>query len=82
MALGPISGIGAPAPQPSPARDVTPAQRAFFQAALSQAAPVAAVEAPTVRHAAAYAAEPVTPAAPAETPKAAYRPGSLLDIKI
>ncbi len=80
MALGPISGIGAPAPQASPARDVTPAQRAFFQAALSPAAPAAAVE-PRAAQAAA-APEPSRPAPSTEAPKPAYRPGSLLDIKI
>ena len=84
MALGPISSIGAaPAPPVSPSRDVTNAQRAFFQAALDQAAPVAAapvVAAPTAR----AAPEPELPKveATAEAPKAAYRPGSLLDIKI
>ena len=86
MALGPISGIGAvPAPQISPSRAVTDAQRAFFQAALGQAAPVetapvAAVEPPTAQRA--PAAEPPKAEAAAEAPKAAYRPGSLLDVRI
>ncbi len=78
MALGPISNLGAPAPQPSPARDVSSAQRAFFQAALGQAAPVAAVAAPIAQP----APEPPKPAAPTEAPKRAYRPGSLLDVRI
>ena len=84
MALGPISSIGAaPAPQISPSRTVTDAQRAFFQAALGQAAPVvapvAAVEAPAPLRA--QAPEPPKPQA-TEAPKPAYRPGSLLDIRI
>ncbi len=79
MALGPISSVGAP-PQPAPARDVTTAQRAFFQAALTGATPVAAVEAPASL--AVSTPEPPKTAAPAEAPKAVYRPGSLLDIRI
>lgn len=83
MALGPLSSIPAAPPQAAPARDVTRAQRAFFQAALGQAAGVSAA-AP----AAAAAPEPVRAPAPAQptpaetAPKSAYRPGSLLDIKI
>ena len=79
MALGPISSIGAP-PQPAPARDIATAQRAFFQAALTGAAPVAAVEAPTPQPA--PAPELPRTASPTEAPKVAYRPGSLLDIRI
>ena len=79
MALGPISHPGAPS-QPAPARDVTRAQRAFFQAALTAAEPAAAVEAPAAEPS--PAPEPPKAAAPAEAPKAAYRPGSLLDIRI
>ena len=86
MALGPISSIGAvPAPPLSPSRAVTNAQRAFFEAALGQAAPVAitpvaAAEPPMAQRA--PAAEPPKAEAPAEAPKAAYRPGSLLDVRI
>ena len=80
MALGPLTSIGAAPSAPSGARDVTSAQRAFFQAALTQVAPVAprapmaAVPAPPP--------EPAKPAAAAEAPKSGYRPGSLLDLKI
>ena len=80
MALGPISNLGAP-PPPAPSRDVTNAQRAFFQAALAQSSPVAAVAPPTPQPLAA-APLPQKAAAPAEPPKDAYRPGSLLDIRI
>ncbi len=80
MALGPISNLGAP-PQPAPSRDVSNAQRAFFQAALAQASPLAVIEAPTPQPPPAAPASQKA-AAPAEAPKAAYRPGSLLDIRI
>ena len=86
MALGPISSIAAaPAPPLSPSRDVTNVQRAFFEAALGQAplvaaAPVAAVERPTAQRS--LAAEPPKAESAAEAPKAAYRPGSLLDVRI
>ncbi len=79
MALGPINNLGAP-PQPAPARTISDAQRAFFQAALGKveaAAPVAAAPPQPAPE-----PERQAPAAPAETPKAVYRPGSLLDIKI
>ena len=86
MALGPISSLGAvPAPPVSSPRDVTNAQRAFFQAALGQATPMAAAPAvaePTARAAPAPEPPKVEATAKAEAPKAAYRPGSLLDIKI
>ena len=86
MALGPISSLGAaPAPPISPSRDVTNAQRAFFQAALGQAAPVAAVAAPVAPRAQAPEppkAEATRAEATAEAPKTAYRPGSLLDVRI
>ena len=85
MALGPISNLGAPPPQPSPARDVTNAQRAFFQAALGQSASVtqaAAVEPPRTQAAPVVAPEPAKPAAQVEAPRATYRPGSLLDVRI
>ncbi len=82
MALGPISSIPAAPPGPSPARGVTDAQRAFFQAALGKAAPIAAIAAPKPRPAPAPEAAKPAAAAPADTPKAAYRPGSLLDVTI
>jgi len=82
MALGPISSIPAAPLAPSSARDVTSAQQAFFQAALGKAAPIAAIDAPEPRPAPApQPAKPATAAA-AEAPKAAYRPGSLLDVTI
>jgi hypothetical protein len=81
MALGPISGIGAQPPQPSPTRDVSGAQRAFFQAALAQATPVGGVT-PGAAGPAEAAKLQKPAAAPEEAPKAAYRPGSLLDVKI
>ena len=84
MALGPISSIPAAPLAPSPARDVTSAQQAFFQAALGKAAPIAAIDAPEPRPAPApapQAAKPATAAA-VDAPKAAYRPGSLLDVTI
>jgi hypothetical protein len=71
MALGPIS----PSPiQPAPSRDVSAAQRAFFQAALGRVQ-AAAEPAPTQ----------TAPAVQAETPgdtARSYRPGKLLDIKV
>jgi len=82
MALGPISSVGAPV-QPTPARDVTSAQRAFFQAALAKAEPIAAIEPPAPQPAPAQvAAEPAKPPAPADAPMTGYRPGSLLDVRI
>jgi hypothetical protein len=73
MALGPIS---APSIQPTPpARDVSAAQKAFFQAALGavQASPQPA-------------AAPATPVAAradeAPDPMRTYRPGKLLDITV
>jgi hypothetical protein len=81
MALGPVSSLGAPT-QPAPARDAGAAQRAFFQAALAKAEPMAAIETATPQPAPAPAPEPVRPSAPTETPKAGYRPGSLLDVRI
>jgi hypothetical protein len=85
MALGPISNLGVPAPQPAQGRDVTNAQRAFFQTALGQATPVAQVapaEPPKAQATATQSAEPARPAAQTETPRTTYRPGSLLDIRI
>ena len=82
MALGPISAPGV-APQPAPARDVSNAQRAFFQAALAKAEPMAAIEAATPQPA--QVQTPPAPAKPApstESPKTGYRPGSLLDVRI
>jgi len=79
MALGPVSNLGAGAP-PSPARDVTNAQRAFFQAALSKVEAAPAIEPPRPQLAA--APQPPAAAAPTEAPKPQYRPGSLLDITI
>ena len=82
MALGPISSHGATPPS-APARDTSGAQRAFFQAALAKAEPMAAIEAATPRPAATPpAAEPAKAAAPADAPKTGYRPGSLLDVRI
>ena len=82
MALGPISSPGAPTPPPAPSRDVTVAQRAFFQAALGQPAPVAAPAPAAPRPAPTPVPQSQPPAAPAAAPKAAYRPGSRLDIRI
>ena len=82
MALGPLSSIPSTLPAPSQARDVTNAQRAFFQAALSQAAPIAAIETATPQPTAPRAPEPAKTAQPADAPKTGYRPGSLLDIRI
>jgi hypothetical protein len=80
MALGPISTNSIPTPQPAPARDVSAAQRAFFQAALNrvQAAPEAA---PAAAPAAAPTVEPAKASEPS-APANAYRPGKLLDIKV
>jgi len=65
-------------PPPSPARDVPNARQAFFQAALNKLETVAAAPSPSLP----AAESPAPVAAPAETPKSAYRPGSLLDIRI
>jgi hypothetical protein len=81
MALGPISSLGAPV-QPAPARDVTNAQRAFFQAALGKAEPMAAIETATPQLAVAPEPEPAKAAAQADAPKTGYRPGSLLDLRV
>jgi hypothetical protein len=77
MALGPISPGSIPTPQTAPTRDVSAAQRAFFQAALDrvQAAPEP-VSMPTP------AAEPPAKASEPSAPANAYRPGKLLDIKV
>jgi len=81
MAIDPLINGAAQPVQPIPRRDVTAAQRAFFQAALNQAGAVAD-PAPVT---AAAAAEPSQPAAraPAEpVPLQGYRPGKLLDIRV
>jgi hypothetical protein len=80
MALGPISNVPAALPAPSSARDVTNAQRAFFQAALAEAAPMAAMEAPASQPS--PAPEPARTAPATDAPKTGYKPGSLLDIRI
>jgi len=84
MALSPLPLIPAAPSAPSTARGVTDAQRAFFQAALGQAAPMAAIDAPETRPTPALAQtpEPAKAAAPADAPKTGYRPGSLLDVRI
>ena len=82
MALGPLLRIPAALPAPSPARNVTGAQQAFFQAALGKAAPMAAIETPEPRPAPAPEPPKAAAAAPADEPKSAYRPGLLLDITI
>ena len=82
MALGPLSSLPAVTPAPSQSRDVTGAQRAFFQAALSQAAPMSAIETATPQPAAPRTPEPAKAAQPSDAPKTGYRPGSLLDIRI
>jgi hypothetical protein len=84
MALGPLSNIPAAPPQAAPARDVSRAQRAFFQAALGQTAGVAA-PAPAAPSAAAPrepVRAPVQSASTEPAPRSSYRPGTLLDIKI
>lgn len=70
------------APQPgaapaSPAR--TPAQRAFFEAALGK---VAAAQAPAPPEKTAAPVQAAAQAASAEPPRKILRPGSLLDIKV
>ena len=82
MALGPLSSISAAPPAPSPARTVTSAQQAFFQAALGKAAPIAAMEAPEPRQTPAPEPAKAAAAAPADAAKTGYRPGSLLDVRI
>jgi len=82
MALSPLPLIPAAPSAPSAARGVTDAQRAFFQAALGQAAPMVAIDAPETRPAPAPTPEPAMAAAPADAPKTGYRPGSLLDVRI
>jgi hypothetical protein len=77
MALDPLPRI-ASLPSPTPAREVSDAQRAFFQAALNKLETVAAAPPPSLP----AAESPASVAAPADTPKSAYRPGSLLDIRI
>lgn len=70
------------APSPTtPARDVRRAQQAFFQAALGKVQGAPAAGSPSVSP----ATSPAQASAPAQAgsePKAGYRPGSLLDIKI
>ena len=82
MALGPVSNHVTPLPAPTPSRDAAGAQRAFFQAALGQAAPVAGVTPVSAQTAPASQPQPPRASAPADAPKPAYRPGSLLDIRI
>ncbi len=77
MAIGPMPRI-ASAPPPTPARDVPNAQRAFFQAALNKLEAVAAAPPPSLP----AAEPPKSIAAPSDAPKSAYRPGSLLDVRI
>jgi hypothetical protein len=76
MALGPISSAPVPSPQSAPTRDVSAAQRAFFQAALAQ---VQGVEQPAP---AAAAVQPEPKSEPAAETARGYRPGRLLDIKV
>ena len=80
MALGPVSNLPVAPQAPSSARDVTPAQRAFFQAALTEVAPMAAIETAAPRPA--PPPEPARPAPATDAPKTGYKPGSLLDIRI
>ena len=82
MALGPVSNLPAAPPAPSPARGVTDAQRAFFQAALSQPAAMAAIDSPEPGRPSAPEPPKATAATPADAPRTDYRPGSLLDIRI
>lgn len=59
------------------------AQRAFFQAALSQAQGATAAAAPAPTQAAAQVQRTVPAApAPADQPQKILRPGSLLDIRV
>ena len=78
MALSPISTPPAPV-QPTPARDVGAAQRAFFQAALSRAQGATATPPP-----APPAPQAISAAQAEETPDPlrGYRPGRLLDMKV
>ena len=82
MALGPISPAPVPPPQSAHARDMSSAQRAFFQAALervqaaAQPAPAAtSPAAPSPAH-----SEPKPERAAEST--GGYRPGKLLDIRV
>lgn len=61
---------------PGPARDVSAAQRAFFRAALGQAAEPAAPEPQPIPQ----AAQPA--AAPKAEPERFSRPGSIVDIRV
>ncbi|HEY5411839.1 MAG TPA: hypothetical protein VIJ94_14040 [Caulobacteraceae bacterium] len=82
MALGPLSNIPAAPPAPSPTRNVTGAQRAFFEAALGKLEAAAAYPPPVAPTAPVAEAPQPEAAALADAPKAAYRPGSLLDVRV
>ena len=80
MAIDPLTNAAAPTVQPIPRRDVTAAQRAFFQAALNQAGAVA--DPAPVTASAASEPQPAAKAPAAPNPLQGYRPGRLLDIRV
>ncbi len=81
-----VSGGQLPAAQPAQRTEaVRAAQRAFFQAALNNAAPTAAarpVEAQPMTQSISRVVTPSATAAPTSEPSRYLRPGSLLDIKV